>query len=204
MTGLASRIAALADAAPQPWRNGAGRTRELLAWPDAAAWQVRVSVAEIDRPAPFSSFPGVERWFTVVDGAGVELRIDGTAHRLEAGAPPLRFDGAASVDGRPLAGPTRDLNFMLRGARGTMRSASDGAAWRSEGTACGLFATAAGRWSALDASGRVQGGGELPAFALLWLDRAPPGLRFDAASHAAPAGRVGWWLAATPTEPPPS
>ena len=34
--------------APQPWRNGGGRTRELLAWPDAQAWSVRISLAEIE------------------------------------------------------------------------------------------------------------------------------------------------------------
>ena len=37
----------LADCAFVPWRNGVGRTRELLAWPTAADWLVRVSVAEI-------------------------------------------------------------------------------------------------------------------------------------------------------------
>ena len=37
----------LADVAPQPWKNGGGTTRELLAWPDAASWRVRLSVAEV-------------------------------------------------------------------------------------------------------------------------------------------------------------
>jgi environmental stress-induced protein Ves len=31
------RFAALADMPEQPWRNGAGRTRELLAWPTSSA-----------------------------------------------------------------------------------------------------------------------------------------------------------------------
>ena len=51
------------------WRNGGGRTRELLAWPDAADWKVRVSVADVESDGPFSAFPGVQRWFAVLEGA---------------------------------------------------------------------------------------------------------------------------------------
>jgi environmental stress-induced protein Ves len=208
-TSAAARIVALADIAPRPWRNGAGRTCELLAWPDASAWQVRVSVAEIDRAAPFSSFPGVERWFAVVDGAGVELRIEGTSHRLVPGHAPLRFDGEASVEGRPIAGPTRDLNLMLRDSRGEMFAVADRAFWRPEAAACGLFTAVAGRWSAVDDGGRLTAGDDLPALTLLWLDRAPSGLRFDVASgrdgDAVPrtrsaSGPIGWWLGTTPSK----
>jgi environmental stress-induced protein Ves len=60
---------------PQPWRNGHGHTRELLAWPDAADWRVRVSVADIVTDAPFSSFPGVQRWFVVIDGPTQDLNL---------------------------------------------------------------------------------------------------------------------------------
>jgi environmental stress-induced protein Ves len=48
----------LADCPFVPWRNGGGRTRELLAWPSAEDWQLRVSVAEIEADGPFSAFPG--------------------------------------------------------------------------------------------------------------------------------------------------
>ena len=37
-----------ADTQPQPWRNGGGLTRKLLAWPPGAGWQVRISAS----PAP--------------------------------------------------------------------------------------------------------------------------------------------------------
>lgn len=57
---------------PQPWRNGGGTTRELLAWPRGAAeWQLRISVADITRDGAFSRFDGIDRGFAVVDGAGV-------------------------------------------------------------------------------------------------------------------------------------
>jgi uncharacterized protein len=196
----APRLVALADVAPQPWRNGAGRTCELLAWPDAAKWQVRVSVAEIDRPAPFSPFPGVERWFALVDGAGVELRIDGAMLRVVAGAPPLRFAGEASVEGCPIAGRTRDLNLMLRGARGAMRRAANRVAWHPEGAACGLFTAVAGRWTAGPDARGCEPGGEVAGLSLLWFDRAPSQLRFDAALDMAATALVGWWLLATPSK----
>ena len=48
---------ALADVPAQAWRNGGGTMRELLAWPDASDWQLRVSVAEIEADGPFSAFP---------------------------------------------------------------------------------------------------------------------------------------------------
>jgi hypothetical protein len=125
----APRVVPLADVAWQPWRNGRGRTRELLAWPDARDWRVRLSVAEIDEAAPFSAFEGVERWFAVIEGGGVELCVDGHVHRMLPGTAPLRFCGDASVDGSPIAGTTRDLNLMVQGGAGAMAVAQNGAWW---------------------------------------------------------------------------
>ncbi len=110
----------LEDVKPIPWRNGGGVTRELLAWPDSADWKLRMSVAEVARDGPFSRFDGVERWFAVLSGAGVRLRLDGATHHLATGSAPLRFDGGAATDCTLLAGPTQDFNLMLRGARGRM------------------------------------------------------------------------------------
>ena len=76
------QLVRLADAAPVPWRNGGGTTRELAAFPGATRWQWRISVADVVQAGPFSKFPGVSRWFAVLDGAGVRLRIDGRTHRL--------------------------------------------------------------------------------------------------------------------------
>ncbi len=119
----------------QPWRNGGGVTRELLAWPGGRVdWQLRISVADIDADGPFSRFPGVERWFAVLEGAGVELTIAGAVHRLVRGDAPLHFDGAAPAHARLIDGPTRDLNLMLRNAGGTMQCVADGAAL---GSPCG-------------------------------------------------------------------
>jgi uncharacterized protein len=121
MTGLGWNLVAVERVLPQAWRNGGGVTRELLAWPDARDWKVRLSVAEVERDGPFSHFPGVERWFAVLQGAGVRLDIDGAAHTALAGGEPLRFAGTAAVDCRLIDGPTRDFNLMLRGTAGRLQ-----------------------------------------------------------------------------------
>ncbi len=116
----------LADVAATPWRNGGGVTRELLAWPSQDDWQWRMSVAEVEASGPFSRFEGVQRWFAVLQGAGVVLDIDGERHTLSADSAPLVFDGAGATNCQLLNGPTQDFNLMVRegGARAAARSAS--------------------------------------------------------------------------------
>jgi environmental stress-induced protein Ves len=108
----------LDDIVAAPWRNGGGTTRELLAWPHKDDWSVRLSVAEIASDGPFSAYPGVMRWFAVLSGAGVTLRVGGGEQRLDARSEPLRFDGATPVDCRLVSGATQDFNLMLRGRDG--------------------------------------------------------------------------------------
>jgi uncharacterized protein len=121
--------------APQPWRNGGGVTRELLAWPARDNWQVRISVAEVNAEGPFSRFPGIERWFAVLDGGGVELCVRRVFHRLTAASEPFRFDGDEPVDCALLRGATRDFNLMaapgnarLRQVRGSLSVLTSGPA----------------------------------------------------------------------------
>ena len=119
MTWQSSR---LSDAVASPWRNGGGVTRELVAWPAGAAdWTCRISVAEVAGSGPFSRFDGVQRWFAVLSGNGVSLRLRGAEHRLTAASAPLEFDGEAAVDCRLLDGPTQDLNLMVRRDRAGAR-----------------------------------------------------------------------------------
>jgi hypothetical protein len=188
------RLVHMLDVPAQPWRNGGGVTRELLASPAGEAWQLRISVADIDADGPFSRYPGVERWFTVLQGQGVELTIDGAVHRLARGDAPLRFDGAAATHTRLIDGPTRDLNLMLRNAGGTMQCAADGLAWAPPTAGpCGLFSAVAGRCQVNDLPAI-----EVGPHALLWFDAAPLSLAFSAGQR--PAGLIGWWLAAPPLE----
>ena len=180
-----------ASVAPQAWRNGGGQTRELLAWPPGADWRVRISRADIESDGPFSAFPGVDRWFTVLQGAGVELTFADAVHQLTPGDAPLRFDGAAAPGCRLLDGATQDLNLMLRQGRGVMRAVQTGRPWREEFSMRGLYTTVAGHWS----SG--QQNGPLPADTLLWV--AAGGIDGWTFASDARSGATGaWWLGFTP------
>jgi environmental stress-induced protein Ves len=117
------------DIPPTPWKNGGGMARDLLCWPGVADWHWRISLADVEADGPFSSYPGVQRWFAVVEGAGVELDFGGRAVRIRAGDTPLAFDGAAAPGCRLIDGPTRDINLMLRGLRGTLQRAEPGVPW---------------------------------------------------------------------------
>ncbi len=110
-----------ADVPALPWKNGGGVSRDLLRWPDAETWRVRISLADIDTDGPFSDYPGVQRWFAVVEGEGVELRFGDRSHVQRVGEAPLTFDGADAPGCRLLDGRTRDLNLMLRGIAGCLR-----------------------------------------------------------------------------------
>jgi environmental stress-induced protein Ves len=173
----------IADIAPQPWRNGGGETRALLVRPRGDRWLVRVSVADVDANGPFSRFPGVQRWFAVLDGAGVVLTIGTKEHRLGRDDDAISFRGDVAVRCRLVDGATRDLNLMLSGIPGAMHRVVPGQAWRPEARECGLYATAAGRSDATAPDESAP----MPANALRWWPDAPESLAFDGA---------GWWLAA--------
>ncbi|HEY0178198.1 MAG TPA: HutD family protein [Dokdonella sp.] len=99
------------------WKNDGGWTTELARDADAGgdAFRWRVSIAEIERDGPFSRFPGVERDLLLLDGAGLELEIDGgPARRLAWRFERAHFAGEADVHCRLLGGPTRDFNVMVR------------------------------------------------------------------------------------------
>lgn len=127
---------------PQAWRNGGGSTRELLAWPTPAEWQVRISVAQIDRDGPFSQYPGVERWFAVVSGDDVMLRFPGETTVVSETGDPLHFDGASAPDCTLLGRGTQDLNLMVRTvtAQGAMRRLLPAESWHSDAHLRAVFA----------------------------------------------------------------
>lgn len=143
MTGAASplRLRRLADVVATPWKNGGGLTRELLCWPSAESWQLRISVAEVARGGAFSAYPGVMRWFCVLQGAGVRLRMPGASGelRLTPASPPLVFDGTLAPDCSLVDGPTLDLNLMCHGGHAELARAEAGQPWASTSPWRGLF-----------------------------------------------------------------
>lgn len=113
----------LREIAPQPWKNGAGLTREIALSPigtDAATFDWRISVAEVERDAPFSAFPGIDRCIVLLRGAGMRLHGGGLVHRLDRRHEPFHFSGDLPLDATLLGGPSTDFNVMTR--RGRFRS----------------------------------------------------------------------------------
>ena len=112
------------------WKNGAGWTREIHVEPGAVAgadsarvtdgpavaaddWLWRLSIAEIEQDAPFSTFPGVDRELVLLQGHGLRLRFDdGVEHQLEPPFQRLRFAGERAVTGVLTDGRTEDFNLM--------------------------------------------------------------------------------------------
>jgi uncharacterized protein len=119
MTHVPARVIRLSDVAPMAWKNRAGVTRELLAWPNPEHWAIRVSVAEISSSAAFSAFQNIDRWFAVISGAGVRLS-DGIG-AVRVGDAPIRFDGALAPKCQLIDDITQDLNVMIDRARGRGR-----------------------------------------------------------------------------------
>ena len=181
---------------PQAWRNGGGQTRELLRWPlDAdAPWQLRISLANIESNGPFSAFENVERWFAVVEGAGVVLSFADGKKRLSNTSAPLRFDGGAPPQCELIDGTTRDLNLMLQNSSGQMHTALDRLAWRPAAAQCGLFTAVAGYLHV--GSKPID---PIAAQSLVWFDEVlPDPLIFEALHNSHQP--VGWWMNFTPRE----
>jgi hypothetical protein len=175
---------------PQPWKNGGGLTRELLAWPTREGWALRISVADIRADGPFSAFPGVDRWFAVIEGAGVLLALAESAggrRRAEPEGEPLHFAGETAPYAELLDGPTRDLNLMVRrdAGRGEMVRAAAGAAFASRQRFRALFVADACRLQ-IDGADAL----DLPAMSLVWADGGAHGVWRIAADAAVRA----WWI----------
>jgi uncharacterized protein len=190
-------IVRVAEVAAMPWRNGGGVTRELLAWPQPQDWLLRVSVADIHASGPFSAYPGVDRWFAVLDGGGV--RLD-TAGAEPTELTPLQtvlhaFSGDLPTHCTAHGVATRDFNIMARRSRIHVRpqplTERTRLETRAEGV--GLFVV-----RTVDVQ---QGAGlawALPDLALAWWPnpaRAPLSLR------VMPAPTRGWWFEADSDAP---
>lgn len=112
-----------------PWKNGGGTTREVASGvvqaPLASAepaddFDWRVSIADVDAGGPFSSFPGIDRVITLVEGEGMVLTVDGTPQSVGP-LSPFAFSGDAVTDCLLEAGAVRDMNVMTRRGRATAR-----------------------------------------------------------------------------------
>lgn len=163
------QVVRIEDVEPQPWRNGGGSTRELLAWPRRNEWHVRISVADIMRDGPFSVFAGVDRWFAVIGGAGVTLSLPEGPQALSVGSVPRQFQGELAPACTLLGGPTRDINLMTVRQRGIglMQCAKSSLVFSSSAPFRALFSTDA---VILQAENKQTV--EVPPFTLVWSEGA--------------------------------
>lgn len=110
-----SRVIPANEYRRERWRNQLGWTREIIRSPQDDNWDWRVSIAEIERDAAFSSFPGIERELVLLAGDGLRLRFDdGEIRELLPPHGKARFAGERSVTGELVGGPTHDFNLMWR------------------------------------------------------------------------------------------
>jgi hypothetical protein len=183
----------LRQTAAQPWHNGGGLTRELLTWPVADPWQLRISVADIARDGPFSPLTGVQRWIAVLDGAGMRLGSGGQWVTLTSHSAPWAFNGDLAPDCSLLAGPTRDLNLMHRGGQAVMQRVPPGVRGRRASAWRALFTLEATLLQRGDEPGIT-----VPAMSLAW---ATEDHRDWWLSDSPDHPNTAWWLAFTPASP---
>lgn len=97
----------------QPWRNGAGGTREVLSAGEPLDW--RIAIADIEGDCAFSDFSGYSRRLMLLSGPRLELQIEDDSPRvLDTPFAQCTFDGAAAVRARLPEGPCRAFNLMFR------------------------------------------------------------------------------------------
>ena len=101
-----------------PWKNGGGETVEIAVHPQGATvadFDWRISMATVANDGPFSSFPGIDRTLSILDGDGMVLDIEGRAPvRLAAEDEPLHFPADATTSAKLIGGAITDLNVMTR------------------------------------------------------------------------------------------
>lgn len=109
------RLIAAADCRRQRWRNDGGWTTEIMRAGDRedTGFRWRASVAEIDGPGPFSTFPGVDRQLMLLAGEGLALDVDEQQPlHLQRRFQQAGFAGEADTHCRPLDGGVRVFNAM--------------------------------------------------------------------------------------------
>ena len=110
----------LADLPVEPWRNGGGQTRLIVAAETVDGdWNWRVSLAEIRSNGPFSVFPGIDRQALLAEGEQLTLRGGETALQFRRIGDGHGFEGERELSAELAAGPVRLFNVMTRRGQAT-------------------------------------------------------------------------------------
>ncbi|WAI83867.1 MULTISPECIES: HutD family protein [Achromobacter] len=114
MTPRNIRLYRAADYPRMPWKNGGGITQEVACNPSgsSAAFDWRLSIADVAQDGGFSTFNGYQRVITVLEGQGIQLTVDGREQTPLTPRQVYAFPGDARVDCRLLDGAIRDFNLI--------------------------------------------------------------------------------------------
>lgn len=99
-----------------PWKNGKGLSLELYSIPhesDSHLFNFRLSMAKVTESAPFSIYPGIDRFLMLLDGNGLRLKFEDQADAvLDSPFDCLEFEGEESILCELLKGECIDFNVM--------------------------------------------------------------------------------------------
>ncbi|MBO6277010.1 MAG: HutD family protein, partial [Pseudomonas sp.] len=97
-----------------PWKNGGGSTEEITrdAGEGLVGFGWRLSIADIGESGGFSRFEGYQRIISVLQGAGMNLQVDGASTRALLPFDPFAFKGESTVSCTLIDGPIRDFNLI--------------------------------------------------------------------------------------------
>jgi uncharacterized protein len=131
MTARNIRLYQAADYPRMPWKNGGGTTQEVARNPgdSSAAFEWRLSIADVAQDGGFSAFNGYQRVITVLEGQGIQLTVDGREQTPLTSRRAYAFPGDARVDCRLLDGPIRDFNLIYAPQRYQARLQWASAPW---------------------------------------------------------------------------
>ncbi|UWF49729.1 HutD family protein [Pseudomonas sp. N3-W] len=117
------KVLRAADYPRMPWKNGGGSTEEITrdAGTGLEGFGWRLSIADIGESGGFSTFAGYQRVITVLQGAGMTLRVDGQDTRPLLPLDPFAFSGESQVSCALLGGPIRDFNLIYAPQRYSAR-----------------------------------------------------------------------------------
>ncbi|MBG6083887.1 HutD/Ves family protein [Zhihengliuella flava] len=111
MASAAQHLIRTSELPVSAWRNGRGKTREIL-----STERRRLSLALVDQAGEFSRYDGFTRVQTVVEGELLVLTVDGREQAIEQYRP-FTYDGAAQTTASLPTGPVVCLNAFA--AHGT-------------------------------------------------------------------------------------
>ena len=108
------KVLRAADYPRMPWKNGGGSTEEITrdAGEGLEGFGWRLSIADIDESGGFSRFEGYQRVISVLQGAGMNLQVDGVRTRALLPFDAFAFKGESAVGCALIDGPIRDFNLI--------------------------------------------------------------------------------------------